>query len=369
MKKIFFLLYSMNCGGVERALLNLLNVIPKDEYECHVGLLRIKGQLLDSLPDHVRVHHIDCFEQRWRVFNDPPLLVIKRLIGRGQVVEAMAHVWFYVQYKLTGDRYSFYKWMMRNVPVSNDTYDVAIAFAGPSEMIDFYVCNKMKAKVKVGWVHYDVSRFGIDKGMVKRLYNNYKKIFVVSQTAKEHFDELFPQFKDKTEVRYNVIPREEISEMADAFEVYQDGFKGKRILTVGRLSKEKGQDVAIRALKILCERGYDVKWYFVGDGTLMESCKELTSELGLSEHVSFEGMQKNPYPWMKGCDIYVQPSRHEGYCITLAEAKLFAAPIVATCFAGAQEQLSDCTNGVVTGMTAKEMAEGIVKVILLNKVA
>lgn len=76
---------------------------------------------------------------------------------------------------------------------------------------------------------------------------------------------------------------------------------------------------------------------------------------------SFLGTKTNPYGYMRGCDIFVQPSRHEGYCITLAEARCFTAPIVATNFTGAGEQLKGRPNAVVTGMDAEDMAEGIIK--------
>ena len=64
---------------------------------------------------------------------------------------------------------------------------------------------------------------------------------------------------------------------------------------------------------------------------------------------------------MKDCDIYVQPSRHEGYCITLAEALCFNNPIVATDFTGANEQLKNRKNGVVVGMKAQDIADGIIR--------
>ncbi len=361
------MLYSMNCGGVERALLNLLPFIPKDRYEIHIGLFRQEGELLGNLPGYAHIHHIDCFEKYWHTINDAPLAVIKGLCRKGLFATATAHLLLYIHSKLTNDRYLFFKWLMRNTPPFPEAFDMAVAFAGPSQMIDFYVCDKMRAKAKVGWVHFDVSQFSIDRGMTKRLYKSYEKIFVVSRTAKWRFNEMFPCLRDKTEVFYNILPQQHIRRMADAYVAYDDGFRGKRILTVGRLSAEKGQNVAIRSLKILLDKGYDVKWHFVGDGSLADECRRLAEELNLSGHVVFEGTQVNPYPYMKDCDIYVQPSRYEGYCITLAETKLFPAPIVATCFTGAQEQLSERPNGIVTGMSAEDLAEGIIKAFNLRK--
>ena len=77
------------------------------------------------------------------------------------------------------------------------------------------------------------------------------------------------------------------------------------------------------------------------------------------------GSKANPYSFMKQCDIYVQPSRHEGYCITLAEAKCFNAPIVSTNFTGANEQIIHGQNGFVIEFEKKQMYETI-KEILMN---
>ena len=71
------------------------------------------------------------------------------------------------------------------------------------------------------------------------------------------------------------------------------------------------------------------------------------------------GTKTNPYGYMRDCNIYMQPSRHEGYCITLAEARSFDVPIVATNFTGAMEQLSSHTKSAVTAMSPEDMANGI----------
>lgn len=362
MKRLFFLLGSMNVGGVEKSFLSLLSTLPVNEYEVHLGLLQVKGGFMDYLPKEVKVHHIDCYDKYWRIINDPPRQVIKDFIRRGQVVDALIHSLLYIQFKLTGNRYWFYKYLMRKTPMMSETFDAAVAYAGPSQMIDYYVCEKVKAKKKYGWIHFDVTKFGIDCGMTKKLYSAYEKIFVVSQTAKERFDRLFPSLRTKTEVRYNVVSKEKIRSLAAEGTTFNDDYEGIRILTVGRLSKEKGQDVAIQALKILRGKGFDVKWYFVGDGKLRDECETIARQSGCADSVVFLGTQVNPYAFMRDCDIYVQPSRHEGFCITLAEALCFCKPIVATCFTGAEEQLKNRANGYVCGMDAESIALAVQKV-------
>ena len=159
----------------------------------------------------------------------------------------------------------------------------------------------------------------------------------------------------------------QIKELAASGESFQDDYKGVRILSVGRISQEKGQLVAIQALKFLKDQGNLVRWYFIGEGSDMEHCKSEVDRLGLSEDVSFLGTKTNPYAYIRDCDIYMQPSRHEGFCITLAEALCFGNPIVATDFTGAREQLVDRENGFVVGMDAEAIASGIEKALSASK--
>lgn len=360
-KKILFLLGAMNVGGVENSFLNLLTLINPQYYDIHLGLLKIKGESLDKIPDWVHIHYISVYDRFHSIINDAPRVYIKKMIRAKQWKDAVSYVMLYMHYRLTGTRYLLYRYFMRNEPMMSDVFDLAIAYAGPSQHIDYYICEKVKARVKCGWIHFDISKFGIDYGMTKRLYKKYTRIFCVSQTAKVIFDKMFPKFKGRTEVFYNVVNPALIREQASVGETFSDNFSGKRILTVGRISNEKGQLEAIEALAFVLKQRIHAKWYFVGDGKFRKVCEERAKELGISDCVVFLGTKVNPYPFMKNCDIYVQPSRHEGYCITLAEARVFGMPIVATDFTGAREQLASRINAFVTGMSPEEMAKGIIQ--------
>ena len=351
----------MNVGGVEKAFLNMLPYIPEDRYEIHLGLLYNRGGFLKDIPDYVHIHHIDCYESYKHIINDPPQRIIKGMLKKGSFVEAFVHFLLYIHFKLTRNRFLFYKYILRKTPKFPISFDLAVAYAGPSQAVDYYISQKVQAAKKCGWVHFDVKKFGIDEGMTRNLYSRYDKVFLVSKTAKENFDSIFPSLKEKTDVFYNIVSPELIAKMSEVAPTFTDNYQGRRILTVGRVSGEKGQDFAIKALKILKDKGCPARWYFVGDGVFRKHCENLAAELGLENHVVFLGVEKNPYGYMKDCDVYVQPSRHEGYCITLAEARVFNHPIVSTDFVGAREQLSTRNNGVVTGFGEDEIAAGIIK--------
>ena len=204
--------------------------------------------------------------------------------------------------------------------------------------------------------------------MTQKLYKEYKKIYIVSKSAKMKFDEVFPNLKHKTEVFLNIISTENIQKQALDGPTFTDNFHGIRILTVGRLSYEKGQDLAIRTLKQLIDNNYNIRWYFIGDGKERIEFELLARNLNISKNAIFLGIQSNPYKYMKDCDIYVQPSRHEGYCITLAEAKCFNNPIVATNFTGAEEQLKPHDKSLICKCTINSMAEAIKEAIQLTKI-
>ncbi len=363
MKKVLFLVYSMNVGGVEKSLLSLLSVLPLDQLEIHIGLINKSGGFMDFIPPEVRVHEINCYQHFWHEINEPPIWSIKQAFLKGRVKDSIVLMLLWLDFKITHSRIRFFQYLLKDEPIFPEAYDLAISFAGPSEMLDYYVCEKVNARRKCGWIHFDVSMIGVDKGMIKKLYKYYEKVFLVSEEARKVFISLFPQLSHKTEVFNNIVSCEQIRSLASIGHSYNDGFDGKRILTVGRLSKEKGQRVAILALKLLISLGYNVKWYFVGEGKDLHNCEELAKDLGVDEFVVFLGMQTNPYGFMRDCDVYVQPSRYEGSCITLAEASCFKIPIVATNFTGANERLHDRSNGFVTGMSANEIVNGVIKAI------
>ena len=359
MTKWFFLLSSMNVGGVEKAFLGILSTLSPKDNDVHLGLLQKKGGFLEDIPEWVQIHEVSVYQPYWRQINDPPMWHIQQQLSLLHWGDAFIHLVLYALFKLTGSQYWFYRWLLRKEPMMNEEYDIAVAFAGPSQMIDYYICEKVNAKKKYGWIHFDISRFGIDRGMTRRLYRQYEKIFVVSQEARDIFCRIFPELAGKTEVFYNIVNFDLIRHLSESAPTFNDGFTGNRLLTVGRISPEKGQQIAVHAMKQIIDKHPKTRWYFVGEGKSMEACQALVHKEGLDEVVVFLGLQKNPYGYMRDCDLYVQPSRHEGYCITLAEALSFNKPVVVTGFSGAREQLVGKSDAWVADFSPDSLAARI----------
>ena len=265
-KKILFMVSSMNIGGVEKSLLSLLSVIPKDKYDVTILTLEKKGGFLGYIPSHIRIEEATWFKDIKPIIMESPQSTLKRYLAKGKLFKIPSFVYSYYKSKNTGDRYIYYKNILKSIPDNEEIYDVAIAYAGPTEIIDAYIGYKVNAKKKIGWIHFDISKHNINEKLYKTLYEKFNKIFVVSNEANKKLNEIIPNTVGKSEVLLNIISKDLVCNMASEEIDFDDKFDGIKIVTVGRLSREKGQDLAINALLKLKQDGYKVRWYCVGEG-------------------------------------------------------------------------------------------------------
>lgn len=123
--------------------------------------------------------------------------------------------------------------------------------------------------------------------------------------------------------------------------------------------------MAVDALKLLKDKGYDLNWYWAGgsDGDARKEYKNISTNRGLTAEFISRGNVKNPYPLYSSCDVYVQTSLCESYCISLAEAAFLSRKIVSTDFPTAYEILGDFNEKEITGKTAESLSEGIEKIL------
>ncbi len=363
MEKILFMCINMNIGGTEKALLTMLNEMDRSKYEITLLMLEEYGGFLNQIPDGIKVMYLKEYKTLKKFINDPPQLVAKELIKNRKVIKGLSVLFVYIISKLMKDISIYYKYILSNVDTLNEEYDIAIAYAGPMDFISYFVINKIKSKKRVQWIHFDITKIGFNVNFAKKIYDKFDKVFVVSNEGKDKLINFLPSLKDKTEVFFNIISCKMIEKMSYEGEGFSDDFDGTRILTVGRLSKEKGQDLIIPVLKKLKENGYKVRWYCIGDGPAKKEYEKLVDELNIKDDFIFLGSKLNPYTYMKECNIYVQPSKHEGYCITLGEARCFNNPIVTTNFTGANEQIVNENTGLVCEINEEEIYKAIKKLL------
>ncbi|MFA1820246.1 glycosyltransferase [Virgibacillus oceani] len=362
-KNIIFMVINMNVGGTERALLNMIAEMPKDTFDITILMLEKYGGFLESIPSYVQVQYLDGYQDIKKILNRPPKETIMKNFKNGKVIKGLSLLLILFLSRLTRNKGIFFKYVLKNIPNLKTEYDIALAYAGPMDFISYFVVNKIKAKKRVQWIHFDVTKIGFNKVFSRRIYQQYDKLFIVSKEARNKLINLIPNIDIKTEVFLNIVSPEIIERESKKGKGFDDYFKGFRIFTVGRLSNEKGQDLAIEALTRLVNEGFDVNWYCLGEGSSRHKYEKLVQENKLEDRFILLGSNPNPYSFMEQCDIYVQPSRHEGYCLTIAEARALKKPIVTTATAGAKEQIRHGETGLIVDIDSKEIYQAIKQLI------
>ena len=356
------MLNDMNVGGTEKAFLNLVDTMSPEEYEVTLLLLRRWGGFLDAVPDWVKVETIERYDLLEREMKAPPFVVAKERIKSGKVLRGMGIALLHLWYKLTDDRVPYFRFILRGTQTKRNC-DVAIAFAGPQDFISTYVMDHIEAPTKVQWIHFDVRKIFFGVKTARKLYRKFQHVFVVSEEARQALVHVLPEIEDITRTVPNVISANLCRQQAEQGESYTDGYIGTRIVTLGRLSAEKGQDIIPEVAAELAARGVDFRWYLVGDGKLRSVIEEKAAVLGVSDRVVLLGTKTNPYPYLKDADLYVQTSHYEGRCVVIDEAKVFGLPIVTTDVAGAREQLDGVDNSRIVERNKDEMLQAVLQLL------
>lgn len=358
-KKVLFMLNDMNVGGTEKAFLNLVNTMSPEEYDVTLLLLRRWGGFMDAVPDWVKVETIEGYDRLKREIMDPPLPIVKDYLKQGKLWRGAGIAWTHLWFKLTGDRAPYYRFVLWGTQKKREPYDVAVAFAGPTDVISVYLQEHIEAPVKVQWIHFDIRKFQFNAETARRLYPKFQHVFVVSEEARQALLHVLPEIEGISRTVPNVISANLCRQQAEQGESFTDGYTGTRIVTLGRLSAEKGQDIIPEVAAELAAGGVDFRWYLIGDGKLRSVIEEKAAALGVTDRVVLLGTKTNPYPYLKDADLYVQTSVHEGFCITLGEAKVFGMPIVSTNCAGAHEQLDGRNNSRIVEREVQALLEAV----------
>ena len=166
MKKVLFMLSSMNIGGVEKSLLSLLNTLSPEEYEITILLLEKKGGFLNYLPSWVKVIEAEWYSKIRTVLFESPYANINKYWENQSYSAMIDFSWRYLQTKYTNNRWHYYKHILRNIPRLDEAYDVAIAYTSPTELIDCYISETVQARHKISWIHFDMSQMKIGRAHV-----------------------------------------------------------------------------------------------------------------------------------------------------------------------------------------------------------
>ena len=362
MKKILFVTSQLLIGGTETALYETVKLLNSPSVEITVAVVKPGGDLYADFEKICTVK--DMSEQYSRALITRELL--KDNIKKFKIISFIKNFSLKILEKYVYSHFKFKDNISKRMPRIDEEYDVAVAYSAPYTSIESFVINNVNAKKKFAWIHFDVANYikDINVSHFSSCYEKFDKIICVSKASESTFLQRHPSLYGKTAVIYNPIDSSKIMRYSSEESACDFSKRQTTLCSVGRISKDKGFDLAVRAHALLRKKGHKLKWLICGDGDYKSSIKSLTEENDLNNDFILLGNQKNPYKYIRSSDIYVQPSRTESYCITLAEARALKKPIVTTNFPCASEHIIHEHNGFICEMTPESIADAIEKLIL-----
>ena len=363
MRRVLIASFDMEVGGVERSLISMLNNFDYKNNEVDLMLYSHTGDFMNLLPNK---HNLLDEIPQYATYRKS----IKEVIDEKRYILALTRILANLNSKIFAkvkrfDEPGYYqmqlmwKYALPFLPKMDKEYDVAISYLWPH----YFVAEKVKAKKKIAWIHTDYSTIETNIIMDLKMWDKFDYIIAVSEECKNAFLNKYPSLQDKVKVIENITSPEFIRKMAS--ENIEENIKNDnsfKLVSVARLSYAKGIDNAVRALRLLHNRGLtNIKWYVVGYGGDEDMIKNLIRENKLEDSFILLGKKINPYPYINAGDIYVQPSRYEGKAVTVGEAQILGKPVVITNYTTAQSQVRDNIDGYICELSIEGIADGIEK--------
>lgn len=363
-KKILFIGITMNCAGSEKSFLSFVNTLDLNKFDVDLLLAKKEGLFLNSIPKEVNVIEMGHFGEVFKLSSKNAFPLIFNTYIKKNPLYAFDIIPYFIPlvlFKNKRARIATKMWLhlMKKMKPIEKEYDVAVAYWGDRTM--FYMIDKVKAKKKITWLHFDYSFPKRDNDIYLPYFEKCDRIINVSTVVDNALKKELPSLRDKCTVIENINNPSLIENMSKTGDTFFDDYKGTRILTVGRITDQKGYDLAIPALKRLRDDGYNVKWYVIGssDDDYGEYIKSIVKDNNVEDSFIFLGTTPNPYRYLAGCDIYAQPSRYEGKPIAVEEAKIMKKPIIAARYLSADEQLMSGKLGALCDISTEGIYSAI----------
>ena len=350
-KKVLFVIESLGCGGAEKSLVSLMSLLDRQKHELFIWMIHPEGPFLALLP-------VDIV-----VVEQPKYNIFESILYR------LSAVFYSVVWRLSNKlgrckhwSETFYKCRGWAIKAPKGHWDVVFAYH--QGLVTYIVADKFHDCKKVGWVNADIFKIGYNIRYNSQFYRKFDCICPVSDILHGLMDERMPEFSEKYLTVWDIINPFFTRELSkQPVQNLRTGNEECVIVTTGRLHVLKGYDMAVEAALFLKKHGLQFKWYFIGEGPERNNIEEMISSYELQNNVLLLGMQMNPYPYMAQADVYVQTSRHEGFGMTVAEAKILGLPIVSTNFDVIYNQIEHEKNGLIAEMKGEKIGEQILRLV------
>lgn len=321
----------MKVGGIEKVLINLLNNIDKNKYEIDLLLLLENGDLYKDIPKYVKV------------ITPYPKWLSKFFAKETKISKILKHLLY--------NKYTALLW------TNNKMYDVAIDYTGYYLFINYYIIGSI-AKKKYIWDHENV--YGslkysklFKKNFIKNInkYKYFNKIVCVSKSTKKDFDKMFPQYKEKTCVVYN---------MQDVLIKYKEKVKLEGefvIISIGRICPQKGFERLALVHKKLIQDGYNINTYIIGGGAEFNILEKYIKDNNISNSFKLLGQKSNIYDYLREADLFVSSSYTETFATVLFESMMCNVPWIGPKVSGVTDVYEIAPNG--SCVLADDSVEGL----------
>lgn len=335
--KVLFRLRSLEMGGVQRVVLDLLRNLPKEKFDITLALNLYQGELRTEIPKDIKL--ITLAKGKEDLSKNPILLKI-------QLLFRLLKLRFYEKFPEI-----LYK---RKI---DKLYDLEVA---PGYIEFESVLNSPNKKSrKIGWFHTDVG-YDKDQARVLKRIELMKKfdwmIFGSSQT-RQVIEDLYGVNYPKSSVIYNVINMEEAREKSKLFKIDYDT---KPVFSsVGRLHSRKGYDVLMKVHQRLIQEGFQHSVAVVGGGNEMENLRNQAKALNVENTFLLHDTQQNPYAYIESADYFILPSRSESYPLIIGEAMGLGKPIISTNVGGIPEMIAHEKDGLLVNFDEEEIYQAM----------
>lgn len=363
-KKILLIMPSMFIGGAERSLLGLLEKIDYTKVDVSLFLYRHEGEFLQYIPKQVQIlPEIESY----RTFDTSikSLLLSKYfLFGIARIVSKIAlklhciasnekqGVWMSMQYTA--------HFLQPLLPKIKGHYDLGIMYLGVAETL----VNKVDATYKITWNHTDYDILYPNRKMDIKVYNEIDRIVSVSNSCTEKVKKFYPDLVDKAITIENILAENFIKQQSNVEQTEIKSEEGEYILlSIGRFSEAKNFDNIPDICKKILQNGLNIKWYLIGYGNDEKLIRDNIEKFDVQKQVIILGKRQNPYPYIKNCDLYVQPSRYEGKCVAVREAQILQKPVVITRYDTSGDQIEENVDGMIAPMDNQGCADAITKLL------
>lgn len=354
-KKLIFITEALWIGGIETALVNLLNRLDYNRFDVTCLVLRDSLDVADRITPQCRL----IVSDRQHKVTFPKGYGCKRLYNIMEEPQNAAKfrrfIWFTLRVVFRAAEAKCYASYVKK-QLKGEHFDTAVIYSDRA------------AETAVRAVSADRFLMFYHHGAMRREYHDsygYRKadkVIAVSPALAEKLRAYRSKYADKIISVNNIIDIDGVREKGLDIPTVKFSADCFNIVSCGRLSHAKGMDIAVDACAKLVADGFTgFHWYIVGGGPEESALREQIMRLGLEDCVSLLGMQSNPYPYIRCADIYVQPSRFEAFGLTIREAQVLTVPVLSTRTDGSAELISDGETGLLCESDADSIAAAVIR--------